>query len=186
MLKPDIRCRHTTSCDDLISSYGTRCKPEQYSLRGQLCITDVHTYISLSLYIYIYIYIHIHTYIHTYMYIYIYIYIHIYIYIYIYVYRVRQGGPPRPRGAPPPSLRARVRICQFLSNAPTCLLIRRSIFLNRHRYLSLACSISVKFDRRSISEISSCSFGPRPWHIEIRHRVKKDPQLICSDLRLSN
>ena len=26
---------------------------------------------------------------------------------------------------------------------------------------------------RSISEISSCCFGPRPWHIEIRHRVKK-------------
>ena len=28
--------------------------------------------------------------------------------------------------------------------------------------------------------------GPRPWHIEIRHRVNKHPQLICSDLRLSN
>ena len=26
---------------------------------------------------------------------------------------------------------------------------------------------------RSISEISSCFFGPRPWHIEIRHRVNK-------------
>ena len=26
---------------------------------------------------------------------------------------------------------------------------------------------------RSISEISSCCLGPRPWHIEIRHRVKK-------------
>ena len=26
---------------------------------------------------------------------------------------------------------------------------------------------------RSISEISSCFVGPRPWHIEIRHRVKK-------------
>ena len=26
---------------------------------------------------------------------------------------------------------------------------------------------------RSISEISSCFFGPRPWHIEIWHRVKK-------------
>ena len=26
---------------------------------------------------------------------------------------------------------------------------------------------------RSISEISSCFFGPRPWHIEIRYRVKK-------------
>ena len=26
---------------------------------------------------------------------------------------------------------------------------------------------------RSISEISSCFFGPRPRHIEVRHRVKK-------------
>ena len=26
---------------------------------------------------------------------------------------------------------------------------------------------------QSISEISSCFFWPRPWHIEIRHRVKK-------------
>ena len=26
---------------------------------------------------------------------------------------------------------------------------------------------------RSISEISSCFFGPRLWHIEIRHRVKQ-------------
>ena len=26
---------------------------------------------------------------------------------------------------------------------------------------------------RSISEISSCFLGPRSWHIEIRHRVKK-------------
>ena len=27
---------------------------------------------------------------------------------------------------------------------------------------------------RSISEMSSCFFGPRPWHIEIRHRVNKN------------
>ena len=40
---------------------------------------------------------------------------------------------------------------------------------------------------QSISEISSCFFGPRLWHIEIRHRVKKKhPQWICSDVRLSN
>ena len=39
---------------------------------------------------------------------------------------------------------------------------------------------------RSISEMSSCFFGSRPWHIEIRHRVKKKTQLICSDFRLSN
>ena len=34
--------------------------------------------------------------------------------------------------------------------------------------------------------ISSCFLGPRPWHIEIRHRIKKHPQLICSGLGLSN
>ena len=27
---------------------------------------------------------------------------------------------------------------------------------------------------QSISEISSCFFGPRPWHIEIRYRVNKN------------
>ena len=39
---------------------------------------------------------------------------------------------------------------------------------------------TIRYDRtcypvmvRSISEISSCFFGPRPWHIEIRHRVKR-------------
>ena len=26
---------------------------------------------------------------------------------------------------------------------------------------------------RSISEVSSCFFGPRPWYIEIQHRVKR-------------
>ena len=31
---------------------------------------------------------------------------------------------------------------------------------------------------QSISEISSCFFGPRPWHIEIRHRVKKTSTII--------
>ena len=30
----------------------------------------------------------------------------------------------------------------------------------------------LKKPARSISEISSCFFGPRPWHIEIRHRVQ--------------
>ena len=44
----------------------------------------------------------------------------------------------------------------------------------------------VRLQVRSTSEISSCFLGPRPWHIEIRHRVKKHSQLICSDLRLSN
>ena len=47
-------------------------------------------------------------------------------------------------------------------------------------------TIPQQYFLRSISEISSCFLGPRPWHIEIRHRVKQNPQLICSDLKLSN
>ena len=35
------------------------------------------------------------------------------------------------------------------------------------------CLNSMVLAVRSISEISSCFFGPRPWHIEIRHRAKK-------------
>ena len=31
---------------------------------------------------------------------------------------------------------------------------------------------------RPISEISSCFFGPRPWHTEIRHRVNKKTSTI--------
>ena len=33
---------------------------------------------------------------------------------------------------------------------------------------------------RSISETSSCFSGPRPWHIEIRHRVKKTSTINLS------
>ena len=38
----------------------------------------------------------------------------------------------------------------------------------------------------SSDKFHSVFVWPRPWHIEIRHRVKTSPQLICSDLRLSN
>ena len=44
-------------------------------------------------------------------------------------------------------------------------------------YIIIAVSIIIRFlgeiILQSISEISSCFFGPRPWHTEIRHRVKK-------------
>ena len=66
--------------------------------------------------------------------------------------------------------------------------MRSSHNLSRENTATEASGHTDDFDRkRSISEISSCLFGPRPWHIEIRHRVKtKHPQLICSDSRLSN
>ena len=60
--------------------------------------------------------------------------------------------------------------------------LRKSTRVRASEYMQ-----SVRKDLRSISEISSCFFWPRPWHIEIRHCVnKKHPQWICSDLRLSN
>ena len=39
---------------------------------------------------------------------------------------------------------------------------------------ALLQNVHVEDEVRSISEMSSCSFGPRPWHIEIRHRVKQN------------
>ena len=39
---------------------------------------------------------------------------------------------------------------------------------------------------RSISEISSCFFGRDPGTLKSDIVSKKHPQLICSDLRLSN
>ena len=103
----------------------------------------------MCIYIYIYTYIQacIYIYISMYIYIYIYIYtciiIYLYIYIYIYIYIL--------------ALRFK---CSNDFNANTCS--RNCFALKIQRRLL-----------RSISEISSCFFGPRPWHIEIRHRVKK-------------
>ena len=81
------------------------------------------------------------------MYIYIYMCIYIHIYIYIYVY-----------------------ICAYIyvhtyMHIHVCIYIYIYVYVYRclYRYTYI----------RSISEISSCLFGPRPWHIEIRHRVKQ-------------
>ena len=43
-----------------------------------------------------------------------------------------------------------------------------------------ACNTSPPQGVRSVSEISSCFFGPRPWHVEIRHRVKKTSTINLS------
>ena len=61
--------------------------------------------------------------------------------------------------------------------------IATSLSLSIYIYIYIFIIINImnlheKFTRlaetlRSISEISSCFFGPSPWHIEIRHRVKK-------------
>ena len=139
--------------------------------------------VCLCVYIYIYIYmyvcvcmyvcIHMYTYIHIYiyicihlslsLYIYIYIYIHIYIYIYIYIYT--DCHPSRASASWTP----------WRSTA-RCSRSRRTTA--RWRRQVRAYGRFPKFHRVFV--------GPRPWHIEMRHRVKKHPQLICSDLRLSN
>ena len=121
----------------------------------------------MCIYIYIYICrcIYIYIYIHTCMYIYIYMcihtsinkYIHIYIYIYIYLPLVLM-------------ITAALRI---ILNTATILI---------HAHIHSMCA-------RCVHTCSMCdraytahtvdfrnfivSFGPRPWHIEIRHRVKK-------------
>ena len=75
----------------------------------------------------------------------IYIYIHIqYIYIYIYIIHY---------------------IILYTTNSCTS---------TRLCFVMMSCDVALhRTWLRSISEISSCFFGPRPWHIEIRHRVKK-------------
>ena len=80
------------------------------------------------------------------VYTYIYIYICIYIYnMYIYIY-----------------------ICIHIMYIyiHVCIYIYIYIYMLE---LPQRCACNV----RSISENSSCFFGPRPWHIEIRHRIKK-------------
>ena len=119
--------------------------------------------ICVYIYVCIYIYICIHTSLSLSIYIYIYMYINVYtslslsIYIYIYIYTYLLSILLGPR----PYGQRRGK------SAPET---------GRHSRML-----------RSISENSTCFFGPRPWHIEIRHRVNKNhPQLICSDLRLSD
>ena len=106
------------------------------------------------------IYIYIYTYIYIYQSINQSIYLsktYIYLSIYIYIYMYLHIYTGASRRSAPSRIRGRV------SPRP-----------------NLVCYGRIrKFHRVFV--------GPRPWHIEIRHRVKKThPQLICSDLRLSN
>ena len=113
---------------------------------------------------------------------------HIYIYIYTHTYNntyiIYTIGP-----APATSRRrawplAGLRILPYLHSLLLLLLLLLLLSLFK---LSIIITYYCTSTIRSISEFSSCFVLPRPWHIEIRHRVKqKRPQLICSDLRLSN
>ena len=114
-----------------------------------------------------YVCAYVRTYVRMYVCVCIYIYIcierererererEIYIYIYIYMYREID--------------RCRYNIvlyCSISDDASLHYSIPRDITLHITHY-------TLYHGIRSISEISSCFFGPRPWHIEIRHRVKK-------------
>ena len=117
-------------------------------------------FLALSLYLYIYIYISLYVslslsiYIYIYMYlslsIYIYIYISLYIYIYIYV-------------------------CLILWICLVCMfyhIIDMSCILcvSYHRFIFVECVVGFL---RSVFRISNLFLRPRPWRIEIRHRVKR-------------
>ena len=116
-------------------------------------------YDSVCIYIYIYIYCCMYVYISIHIYIYIY---NVYIYICIYIERDID-----------------TYTCRRLATAGAGIMHN----IQQHKYTRTPSSHS----KNSLSKIcSKVFFGPRPWYIEIRHRVKKHQQLICSDLRLSN
>ena len=92
---------------------------------------------------YIYIYIH-NTYIHTYVYIYVYIYLSLSLYIYIYTHTYTYTYSRKTAAGHDASTKL------SLSASPPS---------------STGCTV----DFRNFIVF----FGPRPWHIEIRHRVKE-------------
>ena len=93
-----------------------------------------------------------------------------YIYIYIYILWVRAGdeqaGAAR---SPRRTVGMGGRLLVGMAGAPCSPSCLRQLVSSLLR----AGSSFLPPTLRSISEISSCFFGPRPWHIEIRHRVKQ-------------
>ena len=90
-----------------------------------------------------YMYMYMYMCIYIYIYVYVYVYVCVYIYIYLFIH---------------------VHICVYVY-----------IMLIKDRQgCPRTCARREKSRRvRSAFEVSSCFFGPRPCHIEIRHRVKK-------------
>ena len=101
---------------------------------------------------YVCVRVYVCTYVHIYIYIYIYIYIHTYIHTYIYIYIYTH-------------IHTYIYIYTRTDTYMNCMHVR---IMYIHSCMYIVCTYV-----RSISEISSCFFGPRPWHIEIRHRVKR-------------
>ena len=108
-------------------------------------------------------------------------YLYIYIYIYTYLAAVRCSSLcaawSRPSSAPTGARTSRPN-CEASSPGRSCA---RGGTQGDH--LSNTTCLTHVFFRscksRSISEISLCFVGPRPWHIEIRHRVKKNIHNYC-------
>ena len=129
------------------------------------------------------------------IYIYIYIYIYVYIYIYIYTYVFSEGDPAFrqtwPLEASPTSVYMYIYIYMItciMQVLYTCIHIYIYIYICTYNVCVYVCDGCVYINKyiytyiyiyiRSISEISSCLFGPRPWRIEIRHRVKKKTSTV--------
>ena len=139
--------------------------------------TDMYTYMFIHIYIYIYIYVSTHIYI----YIYVYTYIHTHICIHTHAQQqlmlrrqASEGGMREPLREPEAAAQYRVSTLDPTSHRVSSLIWRVRLCArtwlptNRACHHGWCCS-----PLQSISEFSSCFFGPRPWHIEIRHRVKK-------------
>ena len=95
---------------------------------------------------YTYIYICIYTYIHTYIYIYTHTYIHIYI---------------TSRRSATAAREARA----LHAKSPYAIYIYIYIYIYTHMYICVYIYIY---------KVHRVFVGPRPWHIEIRHRVNKN------------
>ena len=106
--------------------------------------------------------------------------IYIYIYIYIYTHTYIHVGLTRFKTSRNYMFQKKstfqnyvVQHLSFNAEFVTCVFQR---FVYQHVSSSMCCCLLyVKSEMiQSISEMSSCFFGPRPWHIEIRHRVKQN------------
>ena len=149
-----------------------------------MCIYIYHTY--TFIYIYIYIHTHPHTHTHTYIYIYIYIHTHTHkhVYIYIYIYVKKSTKEKKTYKVLLKTNKNGIQNDTWEDKNITCnkCVKEHARYVYRRKRWSTPTTTCATVDFRNFIVF----FGPRPWHIEIRHRVKKHPQLICSDLRLSN
>ena len=117
----------------------------------------MYIYIYIYMYMYVYVYIYIYTY--TTISIYLSISLSLYIYIYIYLLFDNTSAAPRPSGQPPPQAWSAVQDVILVEGCPFTVDFRNFIVL---------------------------VWGRDPGTLKSDIVSKKHPQLICSELRLSN